>query len=106
MKKQPSFAELLRDIEAEARAEGPQAVAQLELMRHRYFIGGQVALLRRKQKLTQPALAKRSGVAQADISRIERGVLNATSDTLAKLGRALGVRLAFVDTRKKRVVAA
>jgi hypothetical protein len=43
-------------------------------------------------------------VAQADISRIERGVLNATSDTLAKLGRAMGVRLAFVDT-KKRVVA-
>ena len=104
--KKPTFADLMRDIEAEARAEGPRAVAQLELMRHRYFIGGQLALLRRKQKLTQPALAKRSGVAQADISRIERGALNATTDTLAKLGRAMGVRLAFVDTKKKRVVTA
>ena len=103
--KKPTFVDLMRDIDAEARAEGPDAVAQLELLRHRYFIGGQLALLRRKQKLTQPALAKRSGVAQADISRIERGALNATTETLGKLGRAMGVRLAFVD-KKKRVVAA
>jgi DNA-binding XRE family transcriptional regulator len=104
--KKPTFAEFMREIEAEARAEGPAAVAQLELMRQRYFIGGQLALLRRKHKLTQPALAKRSGVTQADISRIERGALNATTDTLAKLGRAMGVRLAFVDSKKKTVVAA
>jgi DNA-binding XRE family transcriptional regulator len=103
--KKPTFAEFMRAVEAEARAEGPEAVAQLELLRVRYFIGGQVALLRQQHKLTQPALAKRSGVTQADISRIERGSLNATADTLAKLGRAMGVRLAFVD-KKKRVVAA
>jgi hypothetical protein len=82
----PTFADLMRDLEAEARAEGPEAVAQLELPRHRYFIGGQLALLCRQQKLSRPALAKRSCVAQADISRIERGALNATTDTLAKLG--------------------
>jgi DNA-binding XRE family transcriptional regulator len=104
--KKPTFAEFIREIEGEARAEGPEAVAQLELLRERYFIGGQLALLRRKHKLTQPALAKRSGVAQADISRIERGALNATTDTLAKLGRAMGVHIAFVDDKKKRVVAA
>lgn len=95
----------MRDIEAEARAEGPEAVAQLERMRQRYFIGGQLALLRKKRKLTQPALAKRSGVEQADISRIERGALNATTDTLAKLGRAMDAHIAFVDDRKKRVVS-
>ena len=55
-----------------------------------------------------PSRRSRSGRAwrRADISRIERGALNATTDTLAKLGRAMGVRLAFVDYKKKRVVAA
>ena len=103
--KKPTFSELMRQIEAEARAEGPEAVAQLDLMRQRYFIGGQLAMLRKQRRLTQPTLAKRSGVGQADISRIERGALNATTDTLAKLGRAMGVRLAFID-KKKRVIAA
>lgn len=102
--KKPTFAQLMREIEAEARAEGPEALAQLELMRERYFIGGQLAQLRRTQNLSQPQLAKRSGVQQADISRIERGALNARTDTLAKLGRAMGVRLAFVD-KKKRAIA-
>jgi ribosome-binding protein aMBF1 (putative translation factor) len=103
--KKPTFAELIRDIEAEARAEGPEAVAQLEVMRQRYYLGSQIAMLRKRRNLTQPALAKRSGLEQADISRIERGSSNPTEDTLAKLGRALGVRLAFVD-KKNRVVAA
>jgi len=102
--KKTTFAEFIRDIEAEARAEGPEAVAQLEVMRQRYYLGGQVAMLRKRQKLTQPALAKRSGLEQADISRIERGSSNPTEDTLAKLGRALGVRLAFVD-KKNKVIA-
>jgi len=70
--RKPTFADLIRDIEAEARAEGLDALAQLQLMRHRYLIGGQLALLRRKQKLTQPALTKRSDVAPADGSSVMR----------------------------------
>jgi DNA-binding XRE family transcriptional regulator len=103
--KKTTFAEFLRDIEAEAHAEGPESVAQLDVMRQRYARGGQIAMLRKRQKLTQPALAKRSGVEQADISRIERGLGNPTEETLAKIARALGVRLAFVD-KKNKVVAA
>ena len=72
--KKTTFAEFLREIEAEAHSEGPEAVAQMELMRQRYFRGGQLAMLRRRQKLSQPALARKSGVEQADISRIERGL--------------------------------
>jgi ribosome-binding protein aMBF1 (putative translation factor) len=103
--KKPTFAEFIREVEAEAHAEGPEAIAQLEVMRQRYYLGSQIAMLRKRQKLTQPALAKRSGLEQADISRIERGSSNPTEDTLARLGRALGVRLAFVD-KKNKVAAA
>ncbi len=103
--KKTTFAEFIKDIEAEARAEGPEAEAQIAVMRQRYFRGGQLALLRKRQKLSQPALAKRSGVEQADISRIERGLGNPTEETLSRLGRALGVRLAFVD-KKNHVLTA
>ena len=39
--KEPSFADLIRDIEAEAKAEGPEAVAELEDMRRHYGSVGQ-----------------------------------------------------------------
>ena len=98
--KKPTFADLMRDIEAEAKAEGPRAVAQLARMRHRYSLGAQLAVLRQRQGISQVDLAARSGVAQADISRIERGLSNPTEDTLARLGNVLGVHLAFVDDRE------
>lgn len=103
--KKPTFADLMRGIEAEARADGPEAVAQLQRMRHRYYIGGQIAVLRKRQNLSQPQLAKRAGVEQADISRIERGIGNPTEDTLARLAEALGVELALVDRKKRLAVA-
>ena len=98
--KKPTFADLMRDIESEAKAEGPEAVAQLAQMRHRYSLGGQLAMLRKRQGISQLELAAKSGVEQADISKIERGLSNPTQDTLAKLGTALGVHLAFVDDRE------
>ena len=91
--KKPGFADLLRDIEAEAHAEGPAAVAELELMRHRYGIGGQLLALRVKRHWTQGQLASASGVPQSDISKIERGAHHPTEDTLVALARALEVPL-------------
>ncbi|MHB8508650.1 MAG: helix-turn-helix domain-containing protein [Candidatus Dormibacteria bacterium] len=41
-------------------------------------------------------MAEATGIHQSEISRIERGVGNPTEDTLARLGRALGARLAFI----------
>ena len=96
-----TFADLMRQIEAEAQEEGPEAVAQLERMRHRYYLGGQLAVLRTRRGITQAELASQSGVEQADISKIERGISNPTEDTLARLGKVLGARLAFVDNRER-----
>lgn len=56
-------------------------------------LGRQLAHQRRSRGLSQRELAARSGVDQADISRIERGALSPTTTTLDKLARALGSRL-------------
>jgi ribosome-binding protein aMBF1 (putative translation factor) len=98
--KKPTFVDVMRVIESEAKAEGPRAVARLVRMRHRYQLGGQLAMLRKRHGISQVDLATKSGVEQADISKIERGLSNPTQDTLARLGHALGVHLAFVDDRE------
>jgi transcriptional regulator with XRE-family HTH domain len=43
--------------------------------------------------MTQPELAKASGIQQAEISRIETGRANPTIDTVTRLTRALGTHL-------------
>lgn len=52
-------------------------------------LGRELAAARDARKLTQPQLQAASGVQQAEISRIERGVGNPTFATIAKIMRAL-----------------
>jgi ribosome-binding protein aMBF1 (putative translation factor) len=100
MKTKPNFDDFWRELEAEAQAEGPEAVAELEQLGHRFRLGGELTVLRARAGLTQDDLAAKSKVDQAEISRIERGASNPTIDTLDKLGDALGVRFGFVETRE------
>ena len=57
----------------------------------------QVMELRAKSGLTQGELADRSGVTQADISRIEHGSANPTEKTLCKIADALNADLCLVQ---------
>ncbi len=91
-----SFEDFMREIEAEAEAEGPDAVAQLESLHHRFRLAGELVMLRQAQGISQRKLAEATGIHQSEISRIERGAGNPTEDTMARLGRALGAHLAFV----------
>ena len=91
-----SFEDFMREIEAEAAAEGPDAVAQLESLHHRFRLAGELVMLRQAQRISQRKLAEAAGVHQSEISRIERGVGNPTEDTLARMGQALGAHLSFV----------
>lgn len=93
-----SFAQAWQEIRDEARAEGPAAVAELERMQHRYRIGAQIAIVRKRRGITQDQLSSLAGVDQGDISRIEHGQLNATEDTLAAIARALGHELTLVPS--------
>jgi len=48
---------------------------------------------RKDEGLTQKQLAERSGIDQAEISRIETGEANPTVKTLQRLAEAMGMRL-------------
>lgn len=90
------FKDFVREVEAEARAEGPQAVAELEAFRAHYAVAEEVRELRKECKLTQKELAAASGIDQSEISRIERGQGNPTTTTLAALLAPLGARIGVV----------
>ena len=48
---------------------------------------------RNKQNLTQKELSQRTGITQADISRIEKGTRNPSLNMLKRLAEGLGMRL-------------
>jgi transcriptional regulator with XRE-family HTH domain len=56
-----------------------------------------LAMARRRAQLSQRELARRAGVPQATISRIENRVVSPTIDTLDRLIRACGMQLRPVD---------
>jgi len=86
----------MRELEDEARAEGPAAVEELETFREHFRLAHELADARRRQGLTQRQLAERTGVNQSEISDIERGQANPTFGTLQRLANGLGHRFALV----------
>ncbi len=63
-----------------------------------------LAEVRKKKKMSQKELSARSGIIQADISRIENGIANPTMNVLKRLSEVLGVKLKIIfeeDTNMK-----
>jgi ribosome-binding protein aMBF1 (putative translation factor) len=100
------FRDLLKDIEDEARAEGPAAVAELTGFDERYRLARELMTRRRQKGLTQTGLAKLTGIGQADISRIESGRANPTVGTLVTLAHALGFGISLVPLKGQRAISA
>jgi DNA-binding phage protein len=92
------FANFMRGLEDEARAEGPEAVAQLDALRDHFRLGRQLAQARLKQKLSQTQVAERAQVDQGDVSKIERGMANPTLATLSAVAGAVGLE---IDLRRR-----
>ena len=63
-------------------------------------IGYEITLLRKKRRLTQAGLARRSGVPQPNLSRIERGEQDPTVSTLLRICRALQIPAAELFREK------
>lgn len=87
------FAEYARERRADQTAEGLEAE---RVFRAAYAFGRVLYSARKARNLRQSDLAELSGVAQADISRIERGMIAPTVSTLIKLADALGAQIQFV----------
>jgi transcriptional regulator with XRE-family HTH domain len=100
------FEDFVREVEEEARAEGPHAVAELEAFRAHFAMAQEVRELRKAHHLTQKQLARASGIDQAEISRIERGRGNPTTATLAALLAPLGARVGVVEVPRGTISGA
>ena len=84
-------------LQRSKRANSADVGAARAVFDQAYGIARQVTDLREKCSLTQIELAKKAGLTQAQISRIERGVVSPTSSTLARIGEALGADLCLVE---------
>ena len=64
-----------------------------------YVIMQSIIDIRKNEGLTQKDLALRSGITQADISRLENGNCNPSIKTLKRLAKAMGktLKIEFVD---------
>ena len=91
--------DFVREIEAEAKAEGPRAVAELEAFREQFRVGRKLAQARLAKKLTQKEVASRAKVDQGDLSKIERGLANPTFSTLRAVAFAVGYE---IDVKPRR----
>ena len=88
-----SFDDFVGEVEGRNTREESR---ELDAARARFKLGARVLQQRLAAGLTQQQLASASGIAQADISRIERGQSNPTAETLAALTGPLGVTLDLV----------
>lgn len=61
-------------------------------------IAYQILQLRKQKKMSQVELAKRIGITQSNLARIEAGRQNFTTNTLQKIAKALGrdLKIKFV----------
>jgi len=100
------FRDFLREVEEEAQREGPHAVAELRAFGAHFKLAAELILPRRQRGLTQRQLSTKSGVQQAEISRMEGGRANPTVTTLSALasalGAELGIRILATSSRKRK----
>jgi DNA-binding XRE family transcriptional regulator len=87
------FSDFMKEVEEEARREGPEAVAELAAFDAHFKLAAELILLRKHRGLSQRQLSAKSGVQQAEISRIEGGRANPTLETISVLARSLGGEL-------------
>ena len=72
---------------------------EYEALEPEYIIMKAMIEARREEGLTQKDLSERSGITQADISRLENGNANPSIRTLQRLANAMGktLKIEFVD---------
>lgn len=60
----------------------------------RYVVGNNIRAARKRQDLTQEALAHKAGMHPVEMGRAERGTRDLRISTLVKIARGLGVEAA------------
>jgi DNA-binding XRE family transcriptional regulator len=96
------FQDFMREVETEARREGPQAVAELGAFDSHFRLAGELLALRKASGLTQRQLSVKTGIQQSEISRIEAAHANPTLGTITVLARALGAEVRLLAGKKRQ----
>ena len=73
--------------------KNPEFSAEYERLRPEYEAIRAVIAARMECNMTQEELAKKTGIRQSNISRIESGTSSPTVDTLARIATGLGKKL-------------
>lgn len=71
----------------------PQLKAEYDALEPEYSIINALIEARKSQNLSQQDLSDRTGITQADISRIENGTRNPSLAMLKRLAKGLGMQL-------------
>lgn len=71
----------------------PELKAEYEALEPEFTVMQTIMEARAKTGLTQKQLSERTGISQADISRLERGTANPSIKTLQRIANALGRRV-------------
>ena len=71
----------------------PQLQAEYDALEPEYDIIQAMIDTRKSQNMTQKELSERTGITQADISRIENGTRNPSLEMLKRLARGMGMVL-------------
>jgi len=64
-------------------------------MKNTAKLGAYIRAVRHLRNMSLPALAKQAGISKGNLSKIENGMGNPQYSTLAKLGEALAIKVAF-----------
>ena len=82
--------------------QNPDVKKEYDALAPEYDIIQAMIDARKSQNLTQKELSDRTGITQADISRIEKGTRNPSLEMLKRLARGLGMQLKveFIKTSK------
>jgi DNA-binding XRE family transcriptional regulator len=96
------FADYQREVEQRASAREHELLdifsEHYAEERDRVFgVQHALAVARERKGLTQKQLAKLSGIQQSEISKIERGQINPTIETVARMAGPLDAHVALVD---------
>ncbi len=84
--------------------QNPEIKAEYDALQPEYDIIQAMINARIEQNITQKELSARTGITQADISRIENGTRNPSLNMVKKLAQGLGMQLKieFIPTAAKK----
>jgi transcriptional regulator with XRE-family HTH domain len=97
------YQDFMREVEAEARREGPKAMSELAAFDSHFRVAAQLLALRKAKGLTQRQLSEKTGIQQSEISRIEAAHANPTLVTVSAIAYALGAEVRVVAGARRRV---